>query len=153
MPKFKYAVYGLDPDKTALASGRDIDISPKAAREICREINGRYLEQAMEYLDDVLGKEKAVPYRRHKKKVGHKRGMRRWPVGKYPVKAAGAVLNVLRNVENNAEFKGLDIARLRIIHACAHRGRRTKRFYTRAFGRTSPKVQESVHIEIGVEEE
>jgi len=153
MPQFKYTVYGLDPDKTALASGRDLDISPKAAREICRELSGRYLEQAMEYLEGVIAKEEIVPYRRHKKKVGHKRGWRGWPAGRYPVKAAGEILKVLRNVENNAEFKGLDIARLRVNHACAHRGRKTKRFFTRAFGRTSPKVRETVHIEIAVEEE
>ena len=153
MPQFKYAVYGLDPDKTAIASGRDLNISPKAAREICRALNGRYLEQAIEYMERVITKEAVVPYRKHKKKVGHKRGQHGWPSGKYPVKAAGEMLNVLRNVESNAEFKGLDIARLRIIHVCAHRGRVTKRFFTRAFGRTSPKLKESVHLEVVVEEE
>ena len=153
MPRFKYSLYGLDPDKTAIASGRDLDISPKAAREICRELVGRYLEQAMEYLEGVIAKEEVVPYRRYKKKVGHKRGSRGWPVGRYPEKAAGELLKVLRNAENNAEFKGLDIVRLRVIHACAHRGRKTKRYFPRAFGRTSPKLRETVHIEIAVEEE
>ncbi|MFQ5818599.1 MAG: 50S ribosomal protein L22 [Candidatus Heimdallarchaeota archaeon] len=153
MPRFKYAVYGLDPDRTAIASGRDIDISPKAAREICRELSGRYLDQAMAYLEGVRAKEEVVPYRRYKKKVGHKQGIQRWPVGRYPVKAAEEILKVLRNVENNAEFKGLDITRLRVIHACAHEGRKTKRFFTRAFGRTSPKTRQTVHVEIAVEEE
>lgn len=153
MPRFKYAVYGLDPDRTAIASGRDLDISPKAAREICRELIGRYLDQAVAYLEGVRTKEEVVPYRRYKKKVGHKQGSRQWPVGRYPVKAAGEILKVLRNAENNAEFKGLDISRLRVIHACAHEGRKTKRFFTRAFGRTSPKIRQTVHVEIAVEEE
>ncbi len=40
MPSWKYSIQGLDPDRTAIASGRDLRISPKAAREICHRIKG-----------------------------------------------------------------------------------------------------------------
>jgi hypothetical protein len=40
MPSWKYSIQGLDPDRTAIASGRDLRISPKAAREICHHIRG-----------------------------------------------------------------------------------------------------------------
>jgi len=44
MPSWKYSVQGLDPDKTAIASGRDIRIKPKVAREICHQLKGMKLE-------------------------------------------------------------------------------------------------------------
>ena len=50
MPSWKYSVKGLDPDRTAIASGRDLRISPKAAREICNYIRGMNLQKAKEVL-------------------------------------------------------------------------------------------------------
>jgi len=38
------------------------------------------------------------------------------------VKAAGQILKVLENAEANAEYKGLDTEKLRIIHISSHRG-------------------------------
>ncbi|MEM2574075.1 MAG: hypothetical protein QXF77_06650 [Candidatus Jordarchaeales archaeon] len=46
MPKFGYSIYGLDPALTAKASGRDLRISPKAAREVCNTIKGMMLYEA-----------------------------------------------------------------------------------------------------------
>ena len=73
-------------------------------------------------------------------------------VGKYPVKAATEILKVVRNAESNAEFKGLDIERLRIIHASAYPGIKLKRAIPRAFGRSSPKNKSLTHVEIVLEE-
>jgi len=39
-------VQGLDPDKTAIASGRDLRIKPKTSREICNTLKGMKLEEA-----------------------------------------------------------------------------------------------------------
>ena len=78
--------------------------------------------------------------------------MKKWPSGGHPVKASENILAVLRNAEANADNKGLDIDRLRIIHAAAHRGRTYKRFIERAFGRSSPYFENSTHVEIVLEE-
>ncbi|NHJ49437.1 MAG: 50S ribosomal protein L22 [Asgard group archaeon] len=152
MPNYGYSIFGLDPDRTAIASARELDISPKAAREICNTIKGMFLDRAKEYLEDVSVMKKAVPYRRHKKHVAHRKELSKWPSGRYPIKAAKKILEVLENAENNAEFKGLDVERMKIIHAASQKGMIIKRFFPRAQGSSSPKYNYMTHIEIAIEE-
>ncbi|UCD43854.1 MAG: 50S ribosomal protein L22 [Candidatus Bathyarchaeota archaeon] len=152
MPSWKYSIQGLDPDRTAIASGRDLRISPKATREICRYLRGMRLERAKDVLQEVIELKKPVPYFRHRKKVAHRRGVQGFDAGRFPQKAAGEVLKVLRSVEANAEFKGLYTDRLKIIHIAAHRGRVLKNYIPRAFGRSSPYFNHLTHIEVAVEE-
>ena len=143
---------GLDPDRTAIASGRDLRISPKAAREICNYIRGMNLQKAKEVLREVIELKRAIPYRRHKKKIPHRRGLQGFYAGRYPVKAAEAILKVLEAVEANAEFKGLYTDRLKIIHIAAQKGPVIKKYIPRAFGRSSPYFERLTHIEVAVEE-
>ncbi len=150
--RFGYSVIGLDPDKTALASGRELDISHKHAREICNTIKGMFLDEAKEYLEKVIKMERSVPFKRHHKKVGHRSDLVGWHTGRYPVKAASKILEVLENVEKNAEFKGLEIDRLQIIHAASQKGRALKRVFYRAFRTSSAKNNILTHVEIAVEE-
>jgi len=132
------------------ASGRELRISPKAAREICAAIKGMMLDEAKEYLSQVIAKKRAVPYRRYKKKLPHRRGL--GGAGRYPVKAASRILEVLENAEANAEYKGFDIERLRIIHASAYPGAKIRRYIPRAFGRATPKFETLCHVEIVLEQ-
>ncbi len=152
MPSWKYSVKGLDPDRTAIASGRDLRISPKAAREICNYIRGMNLQKAKEVLREVIELRRAIPYRRHKKKIPHRKGLQGFYAGRYPVKAAEAILKVLEAVEANAEFKGLYTDRLRIVHIAAQRGPVIKKYIPRAFGRSTPYFERLTHIEVAVEE-
>ena len=65
MPKWKYSVTGLDPDKTVKCAGRELHISPKAAVEICSSIRGMTVAEAKEMLEQVSAKRKAIPYKKH----------------------------------------------------------------------------------------
>lgn len=154
-PNFGYSITGLDPDRTAIASGRDIRCSPKHAREICNTIGGMMIEDAKIFLDKVILQKQAIPFKRYNKKQAHHKGLDRfrWDAGRYPVKAAQAVLDVIANAENNAEYKGLDLDRVRIIHAATHQGRKIKKYIPRAFGRSTPYFKTLTHIEIVLEEE
>ncbi len=152
MPKWGYSITELDPERTVKASGREVKVSHKAAREVCNSINGMMLNEAKEYLQQVIEKKKPVPFRRFKKKVGHRHGLEKAFAGRYPVKAAQQVLKVLEGAEANADFKGLDPENLRIIHASAYPGLKLKRQIPRAFGRSSPKVKTLSHIEIALEQ-
>jgi large subunit ribosomal protein L22 len=69
------------------------------------------------------------------------------------VKAAKQILKVLEGAEANAEYKGLDTERLRIIHASAYPGMRIKRYMPRAYGRATPKFETLCHIEVALEEQ
>ena len=142
----------LDPEKTAKASGREIRVSHKHAREVCKTIKGMMLSNAKTYLNDVIEKRKAVPFRRFKKKLGHRHGLLKAAAGRYPVKTAQQVLKVVEGAEANAENKGLDVDRLRIIHAAAYPGMKIKRYMPRAHGRSSPKYETTTHIEIVLDE-
>jgi large subunit ribosomal protein L22 len=97
-------------------------------------------------------KKKAIPFRRFNKKVGHRHGLEKAFSGRYPVNAAQQILNVLEGAEANAEYKGLDLERLKIIHASAYPGMKIKRFIPRAFGRSSPRFNTLTHVELVLEE-
>jgi len=152
MPSWKYSIQGLDPDRTAIASGRDLRVSHKAAREICHYVRGMRLEKAKDVLQEVVALKRPVPYRRHKKKVAHRKGVEGFDAGRYPKKAAAAILKILDQVEANAEFKGLYSDRLKIIHIASHKGRVIRNYIPRAFGRSSPYFNYLTHVEVAVEE-
>jgi large subunit ribosomal protein L22 len=152
MPKWGYSITGLDPETTVKSSGRELSISHKAAREVCQAIRGMPLDQAKTYLDQVIQKKKPVPFKRHTKKLGHRHGLEKAFAGRYPIKTAKKILKVLEGAEANAEAKGLDTERLRIMHAVAYPGMKNKRYSMRAFGRSSPKVQTLTHVELVLEQ-
>ncbi|MEM0084461.1 MAG: 50S ribosomal protein L22 [Candidatus Methanomethylicia archaeon] len=153
MPNWGYSVKELDPETTAKASGRDLNISYKAAYEICKFIRGMKLEEAIEYLEKVCRKERYIPFTRYTGKIAHHRGIKGRTALKYPIKASKEIIKVLNQVKANAEFKGLDPDKLKIIHIAAMKGPTLKRYIERAFGRASPYNRQLVHIEVAVAEE
>ena len=140
----------VDPERTAKASLREVRISPKHAREICRAIKGMMLEDAKRFLEDVIALRRPVPFRRYCKKIPHRKGLKGWPAGRYPVKAAKYILRLLKDVEANAEFKGLNTEKLKIIHAAAYPGMKIKKYFPRAFGRATPNFETLTHVEVVV---
>ncbi|ADG13301.1 50S ribosomal protein L22 [Methanocaldococcus infernus] len=151
MGKLKYKVK-VDDEKVAKAMGRNLPISRKHAREICKELSGKPLDKAIQFLKDVIEMKRPVLFRRHCKKVGHRKGKLGWPAGRYPVKAASYILKVLENAKANAEYKGLDVNKLKILHISANKGITLKRYMPRAFGRATPKFYETVHIQVILKE-
>ena len=150
MPKYKYSIQ-TDPDRSAKASAREIDVSPKAAREVCKKIKGMTIHQCIEYLENVIDKKVAVPFKRYKKDVGHKSSVIWWGAGRYPVKAASEILKVVKNLENNAENNQLQLDKCRITHAVTLQGSRQQGIFQRAQGRSTPKMRQFVHIELVAE--
>lgn len=150
MPEWGYSMETYDPVTMVRASGRELRISPKAAREICAAIKGMMLEEAKEFLRKVIAKRAAIPYRRYNKKVPHRRGLE--GAGRYPVKAASKILEVLENAEANAEYKGFDTEKLKIIHASAYPGAKIRRYMPRAFGRATPWFETLTHVEVVLQE-
>jgi large subunit ribosomal protein L22 len=154
MPKWGYSIISeeLDPEKTVKASGREVRVSHKHTREVCKTIKGMMLIKAKGYLLDVMDKKKAVPFKRYCKKAGHRGGIENAAAGRYPINSAHRVLQVLKSAEANAENKGLDVDNLRITHAAAYPGMKVKRYTPRAHGRASPKYNTLTHIEIVLSE-
>ncbi len=148
MPQYAYSFQNFEKTKHVRASSRDTEISHKHAREVCVAIKDMPLNKAKEYLENVVALKQPVAYRRYKNEVAHRSELQGFPSGRFPVKAAGEFLRLLNNLEANAEYKGMDLDRLTIIHASAFPGVKIKRFTSRAFGRNSPKFNTLVHVEV-----
>ena len=149
MAKIGYSAQDIDDESTARAIGRELPISPKKAVELCRAIRGKTVEAAKEYLERVIALKQAVPMKRYKTMVAHKAGI---GPGRYPVKVARHFLKVLQSAEENAGYKGLDVDSMRIRVLAAHRGSIMKGQMPRAQGRSTPWNQETVNLEVILEE-
>ena len=150
MPKFRYSTKIEEP--CARAIGKEMRISPKHAVEVCRAIRGMKLEEAKDYLRAVVAKKRAVPFKRHRKKLAHRKGLEGWSAGQYPVKTARAILKVLENAAANANYKGLNTENLFIVHASAHKGITIPGFIPRAFARSTPFNTPLTNVEIILKE-
>ncbi len=137
-----------DPETTSKAYGRDMHISPKKSVELCNMLRGKNVGAALNMLDEVIEKKRAVPYKRHKKSASHHKGA--GPSG-YPVKAAKKIKYLIEEAQSNAEDKGLDADEMHILSLCAHQGQVIKGYRSRAFGRSSPFNRKTTNIEIILE--
>ena len=151
MGKFDYAFQNYDTTRHVRASMREKQISHKHAREIAVQIKGMSIEKARDYLQSVVNKQRAVPFRRYKNQVGH-RSDPDVMSGRYPEKSATEFIKLIDNLESNAEYKGMDLDRLKIINATVHKGVLIKRFIPRAMGRATPKNNVLTHVELVAQE-
>ena len=151
MGRYDYAFQKFDSTRHVRASIREKKISHKHAREVATALKGLTIEKARDYMISVIAKDRAVPFRRFKNQVGHRSdpGMMS---GRYPEKTAKEFLKLLDNLESNAEYKGMDIDRLKIINATTHKGVLIKRFIPRAQGRATDKNDVLTHVELVAQE-
>ncbi len=138
-----------DPENTAKAYGKELQISPKKSYEICKMLRGRDVEKALNILDDVIDKKRAVPYRRYNKRVAHNKGV---GPGGYPVKAATKIKEYIEQAQSNAEEKGLDSENMKIISLAAHRASSVKGHRPRAYGRSTPFDRKRTNLEVILQE-
>jgi large subunit ribosomal protein L22 len=138
-----------DPETTSRAIGKEFSVSPKHCREVCKMLKGMKVEDAKKYLKGVIELEIAVPYTRFKMFLNPKPKI---GPGRYPKKAAKAILRVLESAQSNAEYKGLEADNMRIKVVAAHRGRIEKSYMPRAQGRSTPWNEQTTNIEIVLEE-
>ena len=151
MGRYDYAFQNFDSTKHVRASIREKKISHKHAREVATAIKGLSIDKARDYVISVVAKERAIPFRRFKNQVGH-RSDPGVMSGRYPEKTATEFLKLLDNLESNAEYKGMDMDRLKIINATAHKGVVIKRFIPRAQGRATDKNDVLTHVELVAQE-
>jgi large subunit ribosomal protein L22 len=147
----------FDPEKMARATGKELHISPKHSMEICRAIRGLPITSAIDLLENVIALKEPIRFRRYNSMVPHRRrnGYSRFGgPGRYPVKAAKAILRVIESAQANAE-KTIDdlgdVEDLRISTAAAAKGRVIGGWMPRAHGRWEKFDQETVNIEIILE--
>jgi len=149
--QFHYSFQNYDKTRHVRAALREKTISHKHAREIAVAIKGLSIESARDYLQSVINLERAIPFKRYNNEVGHKSDTGVM-AGRYPKKAATEFVRLLDNLESNAEYRGMDLDRLKIINATVHKGRKIERFIPRAQGRATPKIDILTHVELVAQE-
>lgn len=125
--------------------GRDLPISTKQAIEICNFIRKKNLQKVKEILSRVIAMKTAIPFKKFKRDVGHKRG--RIAAGRYPVKSAQYILKLLNALEISAQNKGLDPNSLFIKTIIANKASRPWHY-----GRQRRIKMKRTHVEIIAEE-
>jgi len=141
-----------DPETTAKAMLRERQMSFKHSKAIAREIKGMTAGDAVEYLEEVLEEETAVPFRQHNSGVGHRSDIEGWDAGRYPQKAAEAFGELLANGIGNADHQGFDGEAMTIAHVAAHKVGESRGRQPRAMGRASDWNTPEVDVELILEE-
>ncbi|QLG48804.1 50S ribosomal protein L22 [Natrinema halophilum] len=142
-----------DPDATAKAMLRERHMSHKHSKEVARELKGRTVGDARAYLQDVIDETQSVPFKSHNTGAGHRSDVDGWDAGKYPEKVSGEFLDLLENVEANADHQGFDGESMEIVHVAAHKVGESVGRKPRAMGRASSWNTPQVDVEIIVEEQ
>jgi len=149
MTKLGYTVE-FKIDTMARAYGRELPIAWKKAVELAHALRGKNVEKALEYLDKVITLEQPVPFRRYKRWVAHKSG---YGPARYPVKAARYFKRVIESAVSNAEFLGREDPDAMVIRTInAHKGTIIKGMTRRAHGTSTPWNQDTVNLEVILEE-
>jgi large subunit ribosomal protein L22 len=119
------------------------------SRALGKMLVGKKVEDAKKYLQGVIELKTPVPYTRFKMFLNPKPKV---GPGRYPKKAAQAILRVIESAQSNAEYKGLEADNMRVKVAAAHRGSIEKAYMPRAQGRSTPWNEQTTNIEIILEE-
>ncbi|MBT4605081.1 50S ribosomal protein L22 [archaeon] len=125
----------------AKASMKDRPISTKHSIEICNHLRYKTVAWAITELENVASLKKAVPFKRFNNDMGHKAGM---AAGRYPVKAAGQFLQLIRSVKANAEDLGLNASSLKITKILANKA--SNPFTGRRFRGSSKRTHLGIEV-------
>jgi len=129
---------------------RNARVHKKNTRECAHAIKGMTLTRAKQFLKHVMQHQEIVPFRRHTGGIGRHAQCKGLGVstGRWPEKSCKFLLELLRNAEANAEFKGLDTDKLLLKHIAVNGAAKTRRRTYRAHGRINPYMCSPSHIEV-----
>ena len=85
------------------AIGKEMPISPKYSREICRMVRGKNIDVAIKMLEEVIELQEAGAVRRYNIGVAHKTGV---GPGRFPKKSAAAILKVIAERQAQRRVQG-----------------------------------------------
>merc|ERR1711924_531810 len=136
------------------AMGVDLSVHFKNTYETAQAIKGMTLRSAQTYLEDVCEKKQCVPFRKFRGGIGRTPQAKAFKMsqGRWPIKSAKILLDLLRNAESNAEFKNLDTDNLTVQHIQVNAAQQGRRRTYRSHGRIGPYCNCPAHVEMISEE-
>ncbi|MBI5228331.1 hypothetical protein HY988_07090 [Candidatus Micrarchaeota archaeon] len=132
------------PENCACARLEGVNASYKDLSEVCGRIQGKKSAWAMQFLELASNQEIPIMFKRHNKKLGHRRELG-GQKGRYPHKAATFVLNALKSAIANGGVKGLGVE-YTILSACANKTQALPRMASK--GRSARSYLELSKIEV-----
>jgi len=152
--------YSTEPKnpKSCKARGSNLRVHFKKCHAVGQAIKGMGLLKAITYLERVLVKKAAIPFKRYMGGCGrHAQGKLYNAPGDqvgWPIKATKYFLDLLKNAEANAEdpVNSLDVEKLYLSHVQVNRAPKMRRRTYRAHGRIGPYMSSPCHIELIVSE-
>jgi len=149
----KYSFKVENPAKAVYARGSNLKVHFKNTRETAMALKGRTLKNAQQYLNDVLGRKQAVPFRRFVSCIGRKAQGKNFKNHtsrqvRWPEKSCEYLLGLLRNAEANATVKELNPETLKIVHVQVDEAPKMRRRTYRAHGRIGPYLRCPCHIQL-----
>ena len=127
----------------AIARGKNLPVSTKAAIMVCAHLRNRSYSSATRILKAAIAEEEAIPFTRFNDGVGHRKGM---ASGRYAVNTCKAILMLLESAKANAINKGLG-EELVISEIRANKAASQMRF-----GRQSRRQAKRTHIIVALSE-
>ncbi|CAG5125004.1 unnamed protein product [Candidula unifasciata] len=118
----RYAKEHENPTKSAKACGSYLRVHFKNTRETAQAIKHIHLKLANRFSKNVIGQKEC--------------------------KSAEFLLQLLKNAESNAEFKGLSTEHLVVEHIQVNAAPKMRRRTYRAHGRINPYMSHPCHIEV-----
>ena len=149
----KYSKEPENSTKSCKASGSDLRVHFKNTCVTASAIKKMSLKRAKAYVENVLKKKEAIPFRFFNGCIGRAAQAKNTPGApatqcRWPTKSCKFLLHLLKNAESNAEVKGLDTEALEISHIQVNRAQKQRRRTYRAHGRTNPYMSSPCHIEM-----
>ncbi|GBG27691.1 60S ribosomal protein L17 [Hondaea fermentalgiana] len=142
----------FDPSTSCKARASQLRTHFKKMINVGRFIRGMKIDNAIAYLEQVLEKERAIPFKQHRAGCGrHAQAKIISAPGDqvgWPVKSVKFMLDLLANLRANAESKDLDIDNLYIRHVQVNQAIKMRRRTFRAHGRIGPYMRNPCHVEL-----
>merc|ERR1712217_736697 len=100
-------------------------------------------------------KKQCVPFRKFIGGIGRTPQAKEFKMsqGRWPIKSAKVLLDLLKNAESNAEFKNLDTENLTITHVNVSEAQRGRRRTYRAHGRINAYMNCPCHVQLILSEQ
>mmetsp|Transcript_22944 Transcript_22944/g.37012 ORF Transcript_22944/g.37012 Transcript_22944/m.37012 type:complete len:194 (-) Transcript_22944:329-910(-) len=150
-----YSSEPANPATSCKARASQLRTHFKKMINVGRFIRGMKVEAATAYLEQVLDKERAIPFKVHRAGCGrHSQAKIVNAPGDqvgWPVKSVKFMLDLLSNLKANAESKDLDIENLYIRHVQVNQAIKMRRRTFRAHGRIGPYMRNPCHVELWAE--
>ena len=149
----KMVRYSLDPEKptkSCKSRGSNLCAHFKNTRETAQAIKGMQIWRATKYLKDGTLQKPCVTFHHYSGEVGRCAWAEQWDCmrDRQPKKSAEFLLHLLKNAENNAELKGLDVDSLVTEHVLANETPKMQPRTYSAHAQSNPQASSSCHPEM-----